>query len=134
MTEETTVTNPEEHPLYGDPLRESNYPKWLGLCLRTGIPAIATSTAAQLMAVVSLCDGPAIRHCARLQADMNYIRQRWHFNGTATEDPYMTVQLNKYVRMIITEQERHYGSGRRFNRAPDWCRNLMMRRYGIKIY
>lgn len=109
---------------------------WNGACLKAGIPAITTDTAARIMAVVYVHgNNEAFVYNKSFIADVEYIRKRFGLDGGEIPDEDFRLRLKKYIKKLeeCEETDEEKGDALFYSHAPEWARCLFKERYGIKI-
>lgn len=72
--------------------------QWNEACLAADIPSLSTETCAMILAVVYMCDSDEnIVMNQKLQADIDYIKKRFHIEGGKIPDMYLGQAVNAYI-------------------------------------
>lgn len=109
---------------------------WNNACLKAGIPAITTDTAARIMAVMYVHgNNEAFVYNQSFVADVDYIKKRFCLEGGKIPNGDFRLRLKRYINELEEheEHEEEKGDALFYSHAPEWARCLFEERYGIKI-
>ncbi|WP_455093518.1 hypothetical protein [Prevotella histicola] len=113
---------------------------WNNTCLSANIPAITIDTCARLFAIVYvLGNNEALVYNKSFLSDVEYIKKRFHIDGSEVPDEKFSELLKKYVSELEdyapASGEQHSPTNRTIfkTQAPKWATELLHSRYGIKI-
>ena len=103
---------------------EKFYMGMLNDALAVGMPIISTDTAARLMAITYVYGGgnETLVLSPKFQCDCKYIQKRFGIQGGEIPDADFASTLRSYVKELENSKE-----------CPQWVRDLMNRRYNIKL-
>ena len=103
---------------------EKFYMGILNDALTVGLPIISTDTAARLMATTYVYGGgnEALVLSPKFQCDCKYIQKKFGIQGSEVPDAKFATFLQTYVKELENSKE-----------CPQWVRDLMNRRYNIKL-
>ena len=103
---------------------EKFYMGILNDALTVGLPIISTDTAARLMAITYVYGGgnEALVLSPKFQCDCKYIQKKFGIQGGEVPDAKFATFLQTYVKELENSKE-----------CPQWVRDLMNRRYNIKL-
>ena len=101
------------------------YEQWLDSCLKAGIPALSTDTAARILAVVYVFGGEreSFVYNTKLVADIRYIKSRFDIEGCGVP-PADLVEL---IKVYTKDCEAHLDD------KPQWAKELFNKRYSIEL-
>lgn len=104
---------------------EKFYMGMLNDALTVGLPIISTDTAARLMAITYVYGGgnETLVLSPKFQCDRKYIQKRFGIQGGEIPDAEFASTLRSYVKELENSKV-----------CPQWVRDLMNRRYNIKLY
>lgn len=99
--------------------------QWNDACKAVGLIAIGHDTAAKLLAIVYVLGGEreAFVFNAKMNADLDYIREVYGFHGGDTPDIGVTEPMKKYVRELERCGENY----------PNWAKDMMKDLYNINL-
>lgn len=97
--------------------------QWNDACKSVGLIAIGLDTAAKLLAIVYVLGGEreAFVFNAKVNADLDYIRDVYGFHGGDTPDIGVAERLKEYVRELEICGENY----------PNWAIDMMKDLYNI---
>ncbi len=101
-----------------------DYKKWLASFEALGLPAISLDTCAMILAVTCVLGNNEFMVVnQKYQADIAYIRRRFHIDGGEIPDSEIVEPLKYYIGLLETSTE-----------LPQWAEKLFKERYAMKIY
>ena len=99
--------------------------QWLDSCLKAGIPAISTDTAARILAVVYVfgSERESFVYNTKLVADIRYIKSRFDIEGCGVPPADLVELIKTYTK----DCEAHLDD------KPQWAKELFNKRYSIAL-
>lgn len=97
--------------------------------LNFGLPIISTDTSARILSVVYVHgNNEFMVHSPKFQIEIDYIKRRFHIQGTETPTSDITSLIQHYSKEL--EEYEKQNPKRRY---PDWAKLLFKTRYGFDL-
>lgn len=97
--------------------------------LNAGLDIVPLDTAARVMAILLLYgNNEGFTLSPKFRCECRYIQKKWGISGGERPDPDFAHELQHYINVL-----EDYAKGNPKEVVPQWAKDLIQKRYGIKL-